>query len=210
MSNTRKARSSKPSDGRQDRPRDTPRGFFFSRNGKRGEKTPYDPDGGEQMTDTITIRKSRANDLAAADALFARSYPALLKKDYPPSVLVLCLPLISKAQPKLLSSGTYYVAETEDGRLVGAGGWSRRGRSEVAQIRHVVTDQDFTRRGIGRTLMDHVFDTARVAGVRHLQCQSTRTAVPFYAACGFAELGPIEVSLAPGIGFPAVAMERSI
>ncbi len=161
-------------------------------------------------SDTITIRKSRAADLTAADALFAQSYPALLKRDYPPSTLVLALPLISKAQPQLLSSGTYYVAETEDGQLVGAGGWSRGRRRDAAQIRHVVTDHRFIRKGIGRAIMDTVFATAKAAGVRHLQCQSTRTAVPFYAACGFRELGPIEVSLAPGIGFPAVAMERGL
>ena len=162
------------------------------------------------MSDTITIRKSRSSDLAAADALFARSYPALLKKDYPPSVLVLALPIISRAQPKLLTSGTYFVAEREDGRLVAAGGWTRGQRRDSAQIRHVVTDQDFTRLGIGSALMEHVFSTARTSGVRYLQCQSTRTAVPFYSACGFRALGPIEVSLAPGIGFPAVAMERSL
>jgi hypothetical protein len=34
--------------------------------------------------------------------------------------------------------------------------------------------------------------------------------VPFYAACGFRELGPIEVPLQPGISFPAVAMERDL
>ncbi len=58
--------------------------------------------------------------------------------------------------------------------------------------------------------MTHILDTARAAGIRHLQCQSTRTAVPFYTACGFRELGPVEVPLAPGITFPAVAMERGL
>lgn len=162
-------------------------------------------------TSTITIRKSRPADLAAADALFAESYPVLLRDDYPPSVRVLALPLIARAQPHLLSSGTYYVAEDENGRLVGAGGWTRSPRRrDIGQVRHVVTDYRLTRKGIGRALMTHIFETARAAGVGHLQCQSTRTAVPFYAACGFRELGPIEVPLRPGIAFPAVAMERDL
>lgn len=162
------------------------------------------------MSDTIAIRTSRLADLAAADALFARSYPSQLKEHYPASVLVLALPLISKAQPKLLASGTYFVAETEAGQLVGAGGWSRGRRKDVAQVRHVVTDKAHARRGIGRALMTHVFRTARDAGVRHMQCQSSLTAVPFYEVLGFRRLGPIEVPLAPGISFPAVAMEREL
>jgi len=126
-------------------------------------------------------------------------------------VRVLALPLISRAQPQLISSGTYYVAEDEAGRLVGAGGWTRSPRRrDIGQVRHVVTDHRLTRKGIGRALMTHIFKTARAAGIGHLQCQSTRTAVPFYAACGFRELGPIEVPLRPRIAFPAVAMERDL
>jgi hypothetical protein len=44
--------------------------------------------------------------------------------------------------------------------------------------------------------------------VRGFDCLATRTAVPFYRALGFAELGPAEVTLAPGIVFPAVRMAR--
>lgn len=160
---------------------------------------------------TITIRKSRPSDLALADALFSESYPVLLKDDYPPSVRVLAVPMLSRARPDLLASGTYYVAEDADGRLVAAGGWTRSARhGGIGQIRHVVTDHRRTRQGIGTALMTHIIDTARAAGIRHLQCQSTRTAVPFYTACGFRLLGPIEVPLAPGISFPAVAMERGL
>lgn len=160
---------------------------------------------------TITIRKSRPADLTLADALFSESYPVLLRDDYPPSVRVLALPLISRARPDLLLSGTYYVAEDPEGRLVAAGGWTRSARhAGIGQVRHVVTDHRRTRQGIGTALMTHIIDRARAAGIRHLQCQSTRTAVPFYAACGFRLLGPIEVPLAPGISFPAMAMERGI
>jgi hypothetical protein len=58
--------------------------------------------------------------------------------------------------------------------------------------------------------MQHILRTASEAGIRSLQCQSTRTAVPFYKACGFRELAPVEVPLRPGITFPAIAMERDL
>jgi len=117
--------------------------------------------------------------------------------------------LISKANPALLRTGTYYVAET-DGALLAAGGWTPMSIPGHASIRHVVTDDRHLRRGIGRALLDHALGTAQLAGIRHLECKSTFTAVPFYRALGFTELGAIEVTLAPGITFPAVLMERAI
>jgi hypothetical protein len=58
--------------------------------------------------------------------------------------------------------------------------------------------------------MTHAIDRAMAAGVRCLDCQSTRTAVPFYAALGFRALGEIEIPLRPGILFPAVHMQMPL
>jgi GNAT superfamily N-acetyltransferase len=162
---------------------------------------------------TLTLRRTTPADLAALDLLFSRSYPALLKADYPPSTLVMALPLISRAQPRLVGSGSYWCAQAE-GTIVAAGGWSWAGPqggaspTHMAHVRHVVTDHRHVRKGIGRALMEHVLDDARRAGARLLDCQSTLTAVPFYAALGFREVGPVVVTLRPGIEFPAVRMQR--
>lgn len=158
----------------------------------------------------MLIRPSTRADLAAVDALLARTYPKLLKADYPPSVLVTALPIISRARPELLVCGTYYVVE-EDGAIVGAGGWTRdRKRAGVGHIRHVVTDDRALRRGVGRALMQHCFDVARGARVKRMECWATRTAEPFYAAVGFRSLGPMDVTLAGGIVFPSIRMMRDL
>ena len=161
------------------------------------------------------IRLARPSDLAELDALFARAYPALLKPDYPPSVLVTALPLISRAQPALLASGTFRVVE-EDGRIVAAGGWTRaappglRTRPGAGSVRHVVTDPDCLRRGHAAAILRASMDEARAAGLTAMAAMSTRTAVPFYAAMGFEPLGEVEVTLREGIAFPAVAMQRRL
>lgn len=164
------------------------------------------------MTDlTFAVRPTVASDLAAVDALLARSYPRLLKADYPPSVLVTALPLISRANPALLACGTYYLAEDNAGAVIGAGGWTRdRKDPELGHIRHVVSDDRALRRGVGRAILSRVFATARAAGCRRLECWSTRTAEPFYTAMGFSAQGPMEVPLAPGITFPAIRMTRAL
>lgn len=157
------------------------------------------------------IRPTTRTDIAAVDALLAASYPALLKKDYQPSVLVTALPIISRAQPKLVTCGTYYGAFDGEA-LVGAGGWTFRDGSNgaIARIRHVVTDHRRQREGIGSTLMARIFTDSGQAGVRQLTCEATLTAVPFYAANGFIALRQIDVALQAGITFPAVFMTRSL
>lgn len=162
------------------------------------------------MSDAVTIRPSVPGDLAALDALFSRAYPRLLKGDYPPSVLVTALPLISRAQPALLRSGTFYVAETAGGAMLGAGGWTPRTGAGFADVRHVVTDDRATRRGVGRAILTRVIQDASAAGMTRLDCNATRTAVPFYTALGFARLGEVDVPLRPGITFPAVFMQRPL
>ena len=164
-----------------------------------------------------TIRTARPADLAALDALFARAYPRLLKPDYAPSVLVGAIPVIARAQPQLLASGTYFVALDDAGALVGAGGWTAaipgQGGAEPGRgnIRHVVTDDRRVRQGIGRAVMAATFDSARAAGITWLHCFSTLTAEPFYAACGFVRTRPVTLPLGPGrIGFAAVEMVRDL
>ena len=167
------------------------------------------------MSDELEIRASARADMAAVDQLLSASYPALLKADYPPSVLVTALPMISRARPSLLSCGTYYVALRGD-QIVGAGGWTQsapEGASlapKTAHIRHFVTDHRVTRQGIASALMEHCLRQARAAGVTQMLCQATRTAVPFYQKMGFAGQREMEIPLGPGITFPAVFMEQRL
>lgn len=164
---------------------------------------------------TIEIRVATAVDIAAVDVLLARSYPALLKHDYAPSVLVAALPLISKAKPALVTCGTYYVAQRA-GQVVGAGGWTAHAPTGgsvagVGHIRHVVTDHRALRCGIGAALMAHVFKAALGAGMRQLECWSTLTAEPFYAAQGFQREAEIEVPIGPArLPFRSVRMRKTL
>jgi N-acetylglutamate synthase-like GNAT family acetyltransferase len=164
---------------------------------------------------SILLRRATLADLAAVDGLLGRSYPKLLAADYPPSVMVLAVPRIARARPELLTSGTYFVAEDAEGRIIAAGGWTRaaplRGTvSNVGNVRHVATDPGVTGRGIGRALLGKVMEDAGKNGMGALECLSTRTAVPFYSSLGFRTIGPVEVPLAPGIVFPAIRMRTEL
>jgi GNAT superfamily N-acetyltransferase len=164
------------------------------------------------MPSTISLRRASPADLSAVDRLLSRSYPRLLARDYPPSTMVMAIPRISRARPELLASGTYFVAEDNLGQVVAAGGWTRGAPigtvalEDTGHVRHVATDPSVTRRGIGRALMQTVMRDAQAAGMEWLDCLSTRTALPFYAALGFRVVVPVDVPLGPAISFPAIRM----
>ncbi len=159
------------------------------------------------------IRPATQDDHDAVSTLLARSYRALLAPDYPAALLREALPLITRANPGLLRCGTYFVAvDPGTGRVLAAGGWTdispagHPGRRGEGHIRHVATDPEAARRGLGRDIMRHVVRSAAQVGVTRLHCLSTLTARPFYGALGFGLLGGIVIRLAPGVHFPAVHM----
>lgn len=131
-------------------------------------------------------------------------------------MLAAALPAMTVAQPALLQSGTYYVAESAEGTLVGCGGWTkeRPGCREVsaglAHIRHFCVHPKWTRHGIGRALYTRCRDDARAVGVSTFECYSTINGEAFYAALGFERDGIIKVDMPGGIAFPAVRMIAAI
>jgi GNAT superfamily N-acetyltransferase len=165
--------------------------------------------------DEVELRATRSEDSAAVAAILRASYPALMAPAYDPALLARALPLITRPQPALLASGTYFIAEAE-GKPAACGGWTlaapgtRRVEPGIAHIRHFATAPAWTGRGIGRRLYERCESDALAAGVRLFHCFSSVNAEPFYAALGFRRIGAIEVPLGRGLLFPSIHMSRAI
>lgn len=157
-----------------------------------------------------TYRWATPADAPAVSALLTRSYPVLMRDAYPPEVLAAALPLMTRANPALLASGRYLLAETADGTLVGSGGWSeeepgtKRREPGLGHIRHVAVDPAHTGAGIGRAIIARCAETALADGISLFECHSSLNAEAFYAALGFRRVRPIEVSIA--VPFPSILM----
>jgi GNAT superfamily N-acetyltransferase len=162
------------------------------------------------------IRTALPTDADAIRALSEASYLRLLAESYDSGVLRLALPYMIKANPKLLASGAYYVAEIRPGVLVGCGGWSaaKPGSEEIvegeAHVRHFAVHPEWTRRGYGTSLLTHCIADARSLGIRKLHCFSTLNAEPFYLASGFETIGPIDVLIGKTVALPGILMKREI
>lgn len=163
----------------------------------------------------ITIRIATPDDLDALGQLIAASYARLDDGSYEPDRIAAAMPAMSKPNPVLLASGTYFIAEA-DGEAAGCGGWTREkpGSGEivdgVAHIRHFATHPAHLRKGVAKALIQHCLSEAEKAGITTMKSQSTLPAEPFYAAAGFRRIGPIEVEMGTGVMLPAVEMERAL
>ena len=99
----------------------------------------------------------------------------------------------------LIEDGTYFVHEVGD-EIVACGGWSRRDklysgsgegvddarlldpRVEPARVRAMFVRGDWTRRGLGRAILDSCERAARAEGFRTLALMATLPGEPLYRA----------------------------
>lgn len=158
------------------------------------------------------IRIALPVDAAAVTELLLRTYPTLMASSYDAGLLAAALPVMTRANPELLASGKYYVAE-EDGRLVGCGGWSLdqpgSGRIEagLSHLRHFATDPEMTRRGIGRSIILRCAADAAAHGTTRFQAFAGLNAEPFYRSLGLKRLAVFDLAMGPTATLPAVLME---
>jgi GNAT superfamily N-acetyltransferase len=163
----------------------------------------------------IQVRVANPDDASAVRQILEASYPELMAHAYDPGLLAQTLPIITRPNPKLLASGTYYIAEM-DGALAGCGGWSLElpGSDTVmvglGHIRHFATDARCIGRGVGRALYSACEASARDIGIRQFECQSSLNAEPFYRSLGFERVETIGVAMAPDIVFPSIRMVRGV
>jgi GNAT superfamily N-acetyltransferase len=127
---------------------------------------------------------------------------------------------------QLLDDETYFVVEL-DGRVVGCGGWSRRatlyggdhsgGRDaalldplrDPAKVRAMYTHPEFTRRGVGRLILNLCEAAAAAEGFTKLELMSTLSGRPLYEAAGFVPVEQVE-DPAAGTPVPLIRMRRTI
>jgi GNAT superfamily N-acetyltransferase len=165
---------------------------------------------------SYTLRAAVPADAEAVTALLEASYPTLLTEAYEAAVLAATLPLMTKANPTLLASGTYYVAEVDGRSLAGCGGWTpaKPGSGEivpgVGHIRHFATHPDWTRRGIAGALLVRCIEEAKARGITTMEAFATLSAEDFYRAHGFVPVGPIDVPMTANVSLPSLWMRRTL
>jgi predicted N-acetyltransferase YhbS len=174
--------------------------------GDKGAATEGDP-----LTPSFSIRPATLADARAVSDVLAASYSLFYRGWYRDDILDRALPAMTRANPALLASGTYYVAET-GGRIVSCGGWSREKVGGAAtpglfHIRHFATHPDFVRRGAAGAVIERCLAEAEAAGAHEMEALSSLPAEAFYAGHGFRTQAAVHVPMA-GAAFACMLMRR--
>ena len=173
------------------------------------------------------LRIATPDDEAAVDALMKQSGAVLFRRFYDERQAASAVRYVAQADRLLLRDGTYFVLES-DGEVVGCGGWSRRDRrhtgsgalddddhlldpaTEPARVRAMFVRADWTRRGLGRRILEECESAAAQEGFRRLILTATLPGVPLYLAHGFERTAGVEVTMPDGVAIACVAMEKPI
>jgi GNAT superfamily N-acetyltransferase len=177
--------------------------------------------------DQPTLRVATADDAPRILALMKESAAALFPRFYDARQTASAVEHVAQIDRALLDDGTYFVLENGDD-LVACGGWSKRNKlytgsgdasddgrdldpdREPARIRAMFVRADWTRRGLGRRILEECERAARQAGFRALVLGATMPGVPLYLAYGFTPLQEFEVTMPDGVPLACLSMEKRI
>ncbi|MDX2143459.1 MAG: GNAT family N-acetyltransferase [Rhodospirillaceae bacterium] len=171
-----------------------------------------------------TARRAVAADLPRLRPLMEAAIRALLKP-YLDEAGVAASFEIMGLDTQLIDDGTYFAVD-DGARIAGCGGWSRRatlfggdhtaGRDarlldpavEAARVRAMYTDPAYTRRGIGRAILDACEAAARAEGFARVEMAATAAGEPLYAACGYAVIERMTSRTSTGVEIPLARMGK--
>ena len=179
------------------------------------------------IVDHLVQRAATTDDAEQIAALMRASVLALFPAYYSERETASAAIHIAHVDEALLADGTYFVHEV-DGQIVACGGWSRRGRlymgsgtqdgddrlldpcTEAAHIRAMFVHGDWTRRGLGRAILESSREAASAEGFQMLDLMATLPGVPLYQSFGFREVEPSVIAMPDGVTVAAMVMDRPI
>jgi GNAT superfamily N-acetyltransferase len=179
------------------------------------------------ISQTAPQRPAVTADIEAISALMKRSVAELFPRFYDARQTASAMVHVADLDTVLIDDGTYYVHEA-NGEIVACGGWSRRNRlhagaghadddmrlldprTEPARVRAMFVRADWTRRGLGRAILESCERAARAEGFTTLALMATLPGEPLYRAFGFEETGRVMVRAPDGVELEGVTMRRPI
>jgi GNAT superfamily N-acetyltransferase len=173
------------------------------------------------------LRVATPADAPAIDRLMKESAAGLFPQFYDARQVASAVEHVARVDLMMLEDGTYFVLEA-GAELVACGGWSRRDKlytgsgdadgdtrlldpaHEPARVRAMFVRPDWTRRGLGRRILEECERAARREGFRRLALAATLAGLPLYLAYGFQTLEEVEVTMPDGVTVAVVSMGKPI
>ena len=179
------------------------------------------------MPEDPVLRIATPSDRSAVEALMQESAAAHFPRFYGEPACSSAVRYIAVVDPLLLEDGTYYVLEVDE-EIVACGGWSRRGKlytgsgdaddderlidpaTEPARVRAMFVRDEWSRRGLGRRILEECEAAARREGFGELALMSTLPGLPLYLSYGFVKQDDVDIPLPDGLTVPGSTMSKPI
>ena len=178
---------------------------------------------------SFIIRKAIVSDQAEIEQLIAESVRGLSREDYSARQIELSIKSVFGVDTELITDGTYFVAESEEQKIVGCGGWSKRKmlygaslyessrdsaeldpETDAAKIRAFFIHPAWARKGIGRAILEKCEREAKSFGFRSAEMMSTLPGIKLYSACGYAGDERVGVPVGEGEEIICVRMRKNL
>lgn len=178
---------------------------------------------------TFNIRKAVFADQNAIEKLIAESVRGLSRQDYDARQIELSIKTVFGVDTELIADETYFVAESEDGKIVGCGGWSERKtlygasvyaqsrdsellnpETDAAKIRAFFIHPDFARKGIGKAILERCETEAKAHGFKSAEMMATLPGVKLYAVCGYVGDEKVNVSVGENVDIICIKMRKNL
>jgi GNAT superfamily N-acetyltransferase len=176
---------------------------------------------------TFQLGVATSKDVASIRRLIEASVRELQAGDYSAAQREGALATVFTVDSQLIADGTYFVANADDGKLAGCGGWSYRktlygGDHQVekvaperldpavdaAKIRAIFVHPDFARMGVGSLILEAAESAAMAQGFTRFEMGSTLTGVGLYTLKGYREMTRFMVPVAGGETIEVVRMVK--
>ncbi|HRH42056.1 MAG TPA: GNAT family N-acetyltransferase [Pyrinomonadaceae bacterium] len=178
---------------------------------------------------SFVIRKAILDDQSEIEKLIAESVRGLSRDDYNDKQIELSIKTVFGVDKELIADKTYFVAATEDGKIIGCGGWSKRktlyGASiyeqsrdsnllnpatDSAKIRAFFIHPDFARKGIGTMLLEACESEAKSFGFKSAEMMATLPGVKLYAVRGYEGDEEVKVPIGENEEIICIRMKKNL
>ena len=173
------------------------------------------------------VRLARLEDAAAIDVLMKASIRGIFPLFYDERQTASAMRHIGEVDRMLIEDETYFVVE-DGGELVACGGWSRRDKlytgsgsgaedarlldpkTEAARVRAMFVRPDWTRRGLGRAILEACEVAAAREGFQSLALMATLPGLQLYERYGFEIVEQTDIRMPDGVTIAGAAMTKRI
>ena len=154
----------------------------------------------------FTVRRARQEDKEAIWRVHFRAVSETCASHYSQEVIRIWAGGLRPEKYEAAIRGNEFFVAEEDGAVVGFAELDPAG----GEVTGLYVSPEVAGRGVGRTLLSTLEETARAYGCASLHLTSSLNAVPFYERAGFRPLATLTKTLGPGVERASVRMTKEL